>query len=237
VLCTALLTWACAAPGSDDGLAAATAGSAGGGRSGAEVARLTLPTQDTVPRDSVADLPHATADARPVPVTGKTIRVGPRGNLQSALNRAQPGDAVLLAPGATYEGNFTLPTRRCAADAWITVRTDTPDDSLPAEGERITPAFSSRLAKISTPNAQPALKTANPTCQWRLFALEITGTLPKSTIQYGLVLMGVTDRVGRRRRPSSAFRRISSWIGCTYTDRRRSTRSAASPSTRRARPW
>jgi Right handed beta helix region len=187
VHCTALLTWACAAPGSDDGLAAATAGSAGGG---AEVARLTLPTQDTVPRDSVADLPHATADARPVPVTGKTIRVGPRGNLQSALNRAQPGDAVLLAPGATYEGNFTLPTRRCAAGAWITVRTDTPDDSLPAEGERITPAFSSRLAKISTPNAQPALKTANPTCQWRLFALEITGTLPKSTIQYGLVVIG-----------------------------------------------
>ncbi len=186
---------ACAAPGSDDKLSAATASSGGDGPE-AQAYRLTIPDQDTVHRDSVADLPRATVDARPAPVTGKTIRVGARGNLQSALNRAQPGDAVLLAPGATYRGNFTLPTRRCGG-GWITVRTDTPDDSLPGEGERITPAFSNRLAKVVTPNAQPAVKTANPTCQWRLFALEITGTLPVTTVQYGLVVLGDGgDRAG-----------------------------------------
>lgn len=70
------------------------------------------------------------------------------------------------------------------------MRTETSQDSLPAEGERITPAFSSRLAKIFLGNTQPALKTANPTCQWRLLALEITGTLPITTIQYGLVALG-----------------------------------------------
>ena len=185
---------ACAAPGSDDQLSAATAHSAAASGGRLEQAddsayRITIPDQDTTHRDSVADLPRVTVDARPAPVTGKQIRVGARGNLQSALNRAQPGDVVLLAAGATYQGNFTLPTRRCGG-GWITVRTDTPDDSLPAEGERITPAFSSRLAKIVTPNTQPALKTANPTCQWRLFALEITGTLPITTVQYGLVLLG-----------------------------------------------
>jgi hypothetical protein len=191
--CTVVVALACAAPGTDDTVAAATSGSVsdgGDGSSSESVAdRLTLLAQDTVRRDSVADMPRATVDARPAPVTGKTIRVGPRANLQSALNRAQPGDAVLLTAGATYEGNFTLPTRRCGG-GWITVRTDTPDDSLPAEGERITPAFSGRLAKIVTPNTQPALKAANPTCQWRLFALEISGTLPITKIQYGLVLLG-----------------------------------------------
>jgi hypothetical protein len=178
----------CGASGSNDDLSAATASAAASG--GEQKAyRLTIPDQDTVHRDSVADLPRATVDVRPAPVTGKQIRVAARGNLQSALNRAQPGDVVLLAPGAVYQGNYTLPTRRCGG-GWITVRTDTPDDSLPAEGERITPLFSGRLAKIVTPNTQPAIKTANPTCQWRLFALEITGTLPIATIQYGLVVLG-----------------------------------------------
>jgi hypothetical protein len=180
-----VVTLACGAPGTDDTAAAAT--SAAG--SAAQLLPAPPPPQDTVRRDSVADLPRATVDLRAVPPTGKTIRVGARGNLQSALNRARPGDAVLLAAGATYEGNFTLPTRRCGA-GWITVRSDTPDDSLPAEGERITPVFSSRLAKIVSPNTQPALKTTNPTCQWRLFALEITGTLPVTSIQFGLVLLG-----------------------------------------------
>ena len=95
----------------------------------------------------------------------------------------------MLAAGATYTGNFTLATRRCGG-GWITLRSDVPDDSLPQDGERITPAFSGRLARIVTPNAQPALRTANPTCRWRLFALEITGTAPIATIQYGLVQLG-----------------------------------------------
>jgi len=185
---TLLLMLACAAPG-DDRLAASATDTSSGGHMAPPVISLTPPVQDTVRRDSVADLPRATVDARPLPVTGKQIKVGERGNLQSALNRAQPGDVVLLAPGATYVGNFVLPTRRCGT-GWITVRSDSPDDALPADGERITPAFSSRLAKIVSPNTQAALKTANPTCQWRLFALEISGTLPVTSIQYGLVSLG-----------------------------------------------
>lgn len=178
-------TLACAAQGDDGTLAAATYTA----DIGAQHTPAPPPPQDTVRRDSVADLPRATVDPRAVLPTGKTIRVGARGNLQTALNRAQPGDVVLLTAGATYEGNFTLPTRRCGA-GWITVRSDTPDDSLPAEGERITPMFSSRLARIVSPNTQPALATTNPTCQWRLFALEITGTLPVTSIQFGLVVLG-----------------------------------------------
>jgi len=54
----------------------------------------------------------------------------------------------------------------------------------------MTPTGAGRLAKLVTPNAQPALKTANPTCQWRLFALEVTGTLRETSIQYGLLWLG-----------------------------------------------
>ena len=57
--------------------------------------------QDTLPRDSVADLPRATVDVRSVPSTGQIIRVEASGNLQSALDRAKPGDVIRLASGAT----------------------------------------------------------------------------------------------------------------------------------------
>ncbi|MGE5359790.1 MAG: hypothetical protein ACM3NQ_12305, partial [Bacteroidales bacterium] len=37
-----------------------------------------------------------------------TITVPAGGDLQAALDRAQPGDTVLLQPGATYTGNYVL---------------------------------------------------------------------------------------------------------------------------------
>ena len=123
--------------------------------------------QDTMPRDSIADLPRATVDVRYVAPTGQTIRVDARGNLQSALDRAKPGDVVRLASGATYVGNFVLPTKRCGTPD-IIVRTDVADSLLPPEGQRITPTFAPRLAKIATANDRPAIRTTNPTCGWRL---------------------------------------------------------------------
>jgi hypothetical protein len=131
--------------------------------------------QDTLPRDSVADLPRATVDVRTVPATGQVIRVDASGNLQSALDRAKPGDVIRLASGATYVGNFTLPSKSCGA-APIVVRSDIADSLLPPEGQRLTPALAPRLAKIATRNERPAIRTTNPTCGWRLVGLEVTTT-------------------------------------------------------------
>ena len=157
----------------------------------AGVAAVTVVDQarDTLPRDSVADLPRASVDPRYVAPTGQSIRVGAGGNLQSALNRARPGDVVLLAPGATYVGNFTLPQKRCGTP-WITVRTDVADSALPPEGQRITPAHAPRLAKIATRNQAPALKTINPTCGWRLMGLEVTVQPSFSELNYGMIWLG-----------------------------------------------
>jgi len=146
---------------------------------------------DTTPRDSIADLPRSLVDVRSVPPTGQTIRVGPNASLQSALDRAKPGDVIRLASGATYVGNFTLPTKACGT-APIVVRTDVPESDLPAEGERITPAAAPRLAKIATRNSEPAIRTTNPTCGWRLFGLEVTVTsdLAPGAMHYVLIALG-----------------------------------------------
>src|SRR5688500_17676120 len=48
-------------------------------------------------------------------------RVPAGGDLQAALNEAQPGDEILLAAGATFVGNFVLPFKEGAA--FVTVRT------------------------------------------------------------------------------------------------------------------
>ncbi|MGE5357876.1 MAG: Ig-like domain-containing protein [Bacteroidales bacterium] len=89
------------------------------------------------------------------------IRVPAGGDLQQALNAALPGDTIVLAAGATYTGNFTLPAKN--GTAYITIRTDAPDSTLPAAGQRITPDYAAQLPKLQAPagaGGTPPLATA-----------------------------------------------------------------------------
>src|SRR5437016_3059129 len=54
-------------------------------------------------------LPLAYVDTTLPPSTGATISVSAGGNLQNALDAAQPGDVISLQAGATFTGPFTLP--------------------------------------------------------------------------------------------------------------------------------
>src|SRR5256885_7670379 len=54
------------------------------------------------------------------PSTGQVIAVNAGGDLQAALNQANPGDIIELEAGATFFGNFTLPTKPGAE--WIYIR-------------------------------------------------------------------------------------------------------------------
>src|SRR2546428_6931048 len=74
------------------------------------------------------------------------IDVPPGGDLQAALDQAQPGDTIRLAPGATYTGWFTLPAEPGAGD--ILIRTSAPDSALPPAGIRINPSSCASLARI-----------------------------------------------------------------------------------------
>jgi hypothetical protein len=91
-------------------------------------------------------------------------------DLQAALNAAKPGDVLSLQAGATFTGNFTLPAKPGAE--WIIVRTSTADGSLPPPGVRITPANSNLMAKIVTPNSQPALTAGDGAHHFRFIGIE-----------------------------------------------------------------
>jgi hypothetical protein len=107
---------------------------------------------------------------RPAAMSAAKRTVPAGGDLQAALDAAQPGDIVELAPGAVYSGNFVLRSK-AESSAFITVRS-APDPALPREGERIQPSHAPLLAKLRSPNGRPALATAPRAHHWRLELLE-----------------------------------------------------------------
>ncbi len=111
---------------------------------------------------AVACLHTATATTRTVPAGG---------DLQSALNAAQPGDIVTLAPGATYTGHFTLAPN--PGPQWITIQSAALS-SLPGPGVRISPAQASLLPKLVSPDSNPALAINGGSNYYRLQGIEFT---------------------------------------------------------------
>lgn len=118
------------------------------------------------------DLPQASVDTRYTAPSGSVIRVPSGGDLQGALNQAQPGDQILLAAGGVYRGNFTLPVK--SGSGWIVISTET---NLPGQGTRMTPniASSARLARIeSAQGFMPAIAADPGAHHYRLMGLEVT---------------------------------------------------------------
>ncbi|HWF86750.1 MAG TPA: carbohydrate-binding protein [Vicinamibacterales bacterium] len=119
-----------------------------------------------------------------------TINVSAGGDVQAAINAAQPGDTILLAAGAVYPGGYKLPAK--GGTSFITIRSAASDASLPAAGTRVTPASASLLAKVRAPTGgYPAFRTAPGASYWRLMFLEI---YPQSTTSSAnLVDLGAAD--------------------------------------------
>jgi hypothetical protein len=109
------------------------------------------------------------------PAMAATHNVPAGGDLQAALNAAQPGDVVLLAPGATYAGNFKLPVKN--GDGYITVRTGGNSRDLPAPGMRISPEHAHALAKIKSSNTSAALATMAGAHHWRIELIEFAANV------------------------------------------------------------
>jgi PKD repeat protein len=110
-----------------------------------------------------------------VPADAATIFVGAGGDLQAALDAAQPGDTILLAEGAEFVGNFVLPAK--PGDKWITIRSGAPDPLLPPAGTRVSPAHAPLLARLRSPNSSAALRTAPGAHHWALRYLEFAANL------------------------------------------------------------
>ena len=154
-----LLCGACAVEGSS----ASTAGEAGANSDG----RAASAPNDSGP----PELPRIFLDTRHIPSTGRRVIVRPGDDLQRALDAAQPGDVILLQPGARYAGTFTLPKK--TGNRWITIE-PSDESQLPAQGTRIDPASSARLPKLVTTSDAPALSSAPGAHHYRLVGLEIT---------------------------------------------------------------
>jgi hypothetical protein len=105
------------------------------------------------------------------PVTGKTVHVKADDDLQAALDAAAPGDEVVLAAGATFTGNFTLPAK--PGGKWITVRTSDLAH-LPPEGVRVKLQDAATMARLVDPTGNGAIGTAPGTAYYRLIGLDIS---------------------------------------------------------------
>ena len=105
-------------------------------------------------------------------VRAEIINVPPGGDLQAAIDRARPGDTILLAPGATYAAISATGQSGTGA---IVIRSAASDAELPPSGTRITPAYANRLPKIHARNGSgPAIATAPGAHDWVLRSLEFT---------------------------------------------------------------
>jgi hypothetical protein len=129
------------------------------------------------------ELPRVFLDTTYAPPTrGKLIAVGAGGDLQAALDAAQPGDVIELQAGATFTGNFILP-RKPGAD-WIYIRSSA-HARLPVSGTRVSPSHASLMPRIVSPDRAPAIRTAPAAHHYRFVGLEITAKgASKSTGPY-----------------------------------------------------
>jgi hypothetical protein len=103
----------------------------------------------------------------------QVLQVPEGGDLQAAIDRARSGDTILLRPGVKYVGNFILPNKPGTQP--ITIRTADVSGQPPA-GSRVLPSHAATLAKIGSPDSQPALRTAPGAHDWRLQLLEFLPT-------------------------------------------------------------
>src|SRR5688572_22208867 len=104
------------------------------------------------------------------PRAASTHVVPAGGDLQAALDAAQPGDTIVLEAGATYTGNFKLPAKN--GDSYIVIRTGGRARDLPPPGTRISPDHAPALAKLRSPNEFAALSTDAGAHHWRVELLE-----------------------------------------------------------------
>ena len=129
------------------------------------------------------DLPRATVDVPALAITGRTIHVPADGNLQAALDKAAAGDAITLAPGATYRGPFHL--RRKDGDRWIVIASAS--KALPRPGRLVSPSDAAQMPKLVASSG--SVFQAEPGAHhYRFVGLEITaadGAALNTLVQLG----------------------------------------------------
>ncbi len=138
---------------------------------------------------TVPELPRVYLDTTYAPPVGGQVRTVNAGdNLQSVLNVAQPGDIIVLQAGATFTGNFTMPAKAGGGSIYIQ---SSAYASLPGPGTRVGPGDVSVMARILSPNEQPALLIDKNVHNVRVVGIELSTTYAVQTgTDYGVVGLG-----------------------------------------------
>jgi len=112
------------------------------------------------------------------PTTSTTITVCAsgcdfgNGQLQQAINAAQPGTEIRLQSGHTYVGSFTLPPKTGAG--WIVISSNVADAQLPDADHRIAPSYAPVLANVQAPVNTSAFTFLTGAHHYYLMGLEVS---------------------------------------------------------------
>lgn len=131
-----------------------------------------------------------------------TITVPAGGDLQAALNKAQCGDRIELAAGATYQWEFIFPARACATNPIIITTAGTLPD------RRIAPSDASVLATSRSGERAAVLRIYN-TAGWTLTGLRfepnkdgyetLIEVQDGEAIEFDRILFDAPDTPGQKR--------------------------------------
>ena len=131
------------------------------------------------------------------PRAARTVSVTSTGDLQPALDAAEPGDTIELLAGVAFSGNFRLPAKANDRTEFITVRSSAVD-RLPA-GIRVTPLSADRMPRLVTMNSEPALVVAQGSHHWRVIGLELT--TGRGVYAYDIIRVGDVDATSATAQP------------------------------------
>jgi hypothetical protein len=123
--------------------------------------------------------PKEYVDTRYAGPSGHLVQVPPGADLQAALDKAQPGDTLVLQAGAVYDGPFTLRAKD-SGSGWITLVSSDLTKGLPAQGTRVTPADAAHMPKLQA-SYESVVRTAPGAGHYRLVGLEIRPGPPRSS--------------------------------------------------------
>jgi len=116
----------------------------------------------------------------------RIITVGPKDDLQAAINAAQLGDTIVVQAGVIFTGGFVLPAKSGSGE--IVIQSSRLKE-LP-EGVRVNPSQSALFAKLqSDTNAEPVVRTEAGAHHYRFHGIEFSTTTAKVRI-YDLVRFG-----------------------------------------------
>ena len=123
-------------------------------------------------------------------VSGNTIFVKENGDFQAALNRAKPGDTILLQAGATFKGAFNLPVK--SGNEFITITTSAEKNTLPPANMRLDPVkYAVVLPKLeSNIKGKPVILAANGAHHFRFIGIEFAPTIEGL---YNIIQIGTSE--------------------------------------------